>query len=150
MSMLRTITPAVGRGLVAGLVGTAAMTVSSTLEMRLRGRPASTAPADAVARVLGIVPADERARQRLATVVHWCYGTGWGAVRGLLDAAGVRGPRATAAHLGVVWGTELVTLPALGVTTPAWEWGTTAIAIDALHHAVYAVATGATYELLAR
>jgi len=44
----------IGRGLLAGLAGTAAMTVSSTLEMRLRGRAASSAPADATAKVLGI------------------------------------------------------------------------------------------------
>ncbi len=35
----------VGKGLVAGLVGTAAMTVSSSLEAELRRRAPSTAPA---------------------------------------------------------------------------------------------------------
>jgi len=45
---------AIGRGLLAGLAGTAAMPVSSTLEMRLRGRAASGAPANATAKVLGI------------------------------------------------------------------------------------------------
>jgi len=34
----------VGKGLAAGMVGTAAMTVSSSLEAKLRGREASTAP----------------------------------------------------------------------------------------------------------
>ena len=34
----------IGKGLVAGFVGTAAMTVSSTLEAKLRGRAPSTAP----------------------------------------------------------------------------------------------------------
>ncbi len=37
---------AVGRGLFAGAVGTAAMTVSSTLEMKLRGREESSATTD--------------------------------------------------------------------------------------------------------
>ncbi len=45
---------AVGRGLFAGAVGTAAMTVSSTLEMKLRGREGCSAPADAAAKVLGV------------------------------------------------------------------------------------------------
>ena len=37
----------IGKGLVAGFAGTAAMTVSSTIEARLRRRKLSTAPARA-------------------------------------------------------------------------------------------------------
>jgi len=44
----------VGKDLFAGAIGTAAMTVSSTLEMKTRGRAASMAPADAAGKVLGI------------------------------------------------------------------------------------------------
>ena len=44
-ALLKTIAEAVGKGLVAGLAGTAAMILSSTLEMKLQGREASTAPA---------------------------------------------------------------------------------------------------------
>ena len=36
-----------GRGLIAGLIGTAAMTVSSTAEAKLSGRGPSTTPAAA-------------------------------------------------------------------------------------------------------
>ncbi|HSH60119.1 MAG TPA: hypothetical protein VK988_10845, partial [Acidimicrobiales bacterium] len=61
---------AVGRGLLAGVVGTGAMTVSSTLEMKLRGRAASSAPADAAAKVLGVEPKGEAAKARFATMVH--------------------------------------------------------------------------------
>jgi len=38
---------AVGQGMLSGAIGTAAMTVSSTLDAKLRDRPASSAPADA-------------------------------------------------------------------------------------------------------
>ena len=107
-----------GKGLFAGAVGTAAMTVSSTLEMRARGRTASTAPADAAGKVLGVEPKDEAGEARFASLVHWSYGTGWGAVRGLIGAAGLEGPAATAAHFGAVWGSEQVMLPALGVAPP--------------------------------
>jgi hypothetical protein len=79
----------VGKGLFAGVVGTAAMTVSSTLEMKMRGRPASNAPADAAGKVLGVEPKDEKGEARFATLVHWGYGTGWGTVRGLIGAAGL-------------------------------------------------------------
>lgn len=47
---------AVGRGLFAGAVGAAAMTLSSAIETRLRDRPGSSAPADAAQAVLGIRP----------------------------------------------------------------------------------------------
>ena len=38
---------AVGKGLFAGAAGTVAMTISSTLEAKLRDRGSSSAPADA-------------------------------------------------------------------------------------------------------
>jgi hypothetical protein len=143
-------TDAIGRGLAAGLAGTAAMTVSSTLEQHLRKRAASTAPADATAKVLGIERfADDRAKSRFSTLVHWGYGTGWGAVRGLLGAAGLRPRAATAAHGAAVWGNEQVMLPALDVAPPITMWGAKEIAIDAFHHLVYVTATGAAYEALA-
>ncbi len=141
---------AFGKGVFAGVVGTAAMTVSSTLEMKLRGRAASSTPARAAAKVLGVEPVDEESEARFSNIVHWGYGTAWGGARGLLSAAGLSGPAATAAHLGAVWGSEQVMLPALGVTPPLTEWGAKEVAIDALHHLVYAGATGVAYSLLDR
>lgn len=38
----------IGMGLAAGAVGTAAMTVAQTIEMKLTGREGSTVPADVV------------------------------------------------------------------------------------------------------
>ncbi len=144
------VAAAFGKGLFAGVAGTAAMTVSSTLEMKLRNRGASSAPADAAAKVLGVEPVDEEAQARFSNLVHWGYGTAWGGARGLVAAAGLSGTRATAVHLGMLWGSEQVMLPALKVAPPLTEWGAKEIAVDALHHMVYAVATGAAYSLLDR
>ena len=144
------VAAAVGKGLFAGVAGTVAMTASSTIEMKLRGRPASSAPATAAAKVLVVEPKGQSEEARFASIVHWGYGTSWGAVRGLIGAAGLRGVRANAAHLGAVWGTEQAMLPALGVAPPFWEWGAKEVAIDAIHHLVYAGATGAAYALLDR
>lgn len=72
----------VGKGLAAGVVGTAAMTLSSSLEAKLRDRESSTAPADAASKVLGVKPESDRDQARFTTLVHWGYGTGWGAARG--------------------------------------------------------------------
>ncbi len=144
------IAAAFGTGIFAGVAGTAAMTISSTIEMKVRGRPASSTPALAAAKVLGIEPVDEEAKERFSNLVHWGYGTAWGGARGLLAAAGLSGPAATAVHLGAVWGSEQVMLPALGVTPPLTEWGVKEVVIDALHHLVYAGATGVAYSLLDR
>jgi hypothetical protein len=141
----------IGRGLVAGLAGTAVMTVSSTLEARLRGRAPSTAPARATAKVLGIKEFDsDLASARFNDLSHWGYGTGWGIVRGLLAAAGLSPRAATLAHGAAVYGAEQVTLPALDIAPPAIFWGKREIAIDAFHHAVYAAATGLAYQLIER
>ena len=141
----------IGRGLVAGLAGTAAMTASSSLEARLRRRAASSAPARATAKVLGIKQfEDDRARARFSDLSHWGYGTGWGIVRGLLAAAGLTPRVATAAHGVAVYGAAQVMLPALDVAPPAIFWPKREIAIDAFHHAVYATATGLAYQLVDR
>jgi hypothetical protein len=139
----------IGKGLLAGFAGTAAMTVSSTLEARLRGRRPSTAPARATAKALGIASfEDDLAAARFNDLSHWGYGTGWGAVRGLLASTGMSARAATAAHAAAIWGSAQVTLPALEVAPPVVFWQPEEIAIDLFHHAVYSIATGAVYALL--
>ena len=150
MKTLDTLASSIGRGLVAGALGTAAMTVSSTLEARLRGRAASSAPARATAKVLGIKDFDsELAQARFNDLSHWSYGTGWGVVRGLLASTGLSPRRATLAHGAAIYGAAQVTLPALEIAPPAIFWAKEEIAIDAFHHAVYAAATGAAYRAIA-
>jgi hypothetical protein len=127
------------------------MTVSSTLEAKLRGRAPSTAPARATAKVLGIKEfEDDLAAARWSDLSHWGYGTGWGVLRGLLGLSPLRGRTASVVHGGAVWGSAQVTLPALEIAPPSIFWGAKEIAIDAFHHAVYATATGAAHELIAR
>jgi hypothetical protein len=145
-----TLAAAVGKGLFAGLAGTAIMTVSSTLEANLSGRGPSSTPADAISAALRVRPDDDTAQQRLNTVAHWGYGTAWGAVRGMLGALGVRGPAAGLLHFAAVWGGEQVVLPSLGVGSPTPKYGAQATATDVLHHAVYTTATSLAYEWLDR
>lgn len=123
MNRIGSLAGSIGRGLFAGAFGTVVMTASSTMEMKLRGREGSSAPADAAAKVLGVEPTDDDSKERFSNLVHFGYGTGWGAVRGLIGYLGLSGPTAAAAHLGAVWGSELVMLPALDVAPPATKWG---------------------------
>jgi hypothetical protein len=150
MRRIREVAEDTGKGLVAGAVGTAAMTVSSALESRLRGRQPSDAPAQAAGKVLGVQPRDPEGKQRFSNFVHWAYGTGWGAARGLIAAFGARGARASAEHFALVWGTANVMLPWLRVAPPPWKMPPEELAMDGLHHAVYAGATGLAYELIDR
>ena len=149
MKSVSTVASSVGKGLVAGFIGTAAMTVSSTVEARIRHRAPSNAPARATAKVLGIKEfEDEVAEARFNDLSHWGYGTSWGVLRGLLDAFGLSPRAATAAHGAAIYGAAQVTLPALEVAPPSVFWGKDEVAIDAFHHLVYATATGVAYELL--
>jgi hypothetical protein len=158
MRVLREIATEVGKGLIAGFVGTVAMTIASTIEMKLRKRPPSTVPADAAGKVLHVAPRDGAGKQRFSNLVHYAYGTGWGLGRAALGAAlcgaTARGRRRSLigplAFFGAVWGASLVMLPRLGVAKPFWRWGAKAVAIDAFHHGVYAAATDGAYRLLGR
>jgi len=136
--------------MLAGAIGTVAMTVSSTLDAKLRDRPASSAPADAAGKVLGVQPRDSDGEARFSNVVHWAYGTSWGAARGTIARAGLEGANATAAHFGAVWGSSLVMLPALGVAPPVWKQAIGETALDAFHHLVYAGATTVAWNAVAR
>jgi hypothetical protein len=148
VTKLRNAVAETGLGVLAGLVGTAAMTASTKIEMRVRGRPASTTPAKAAGKVLGVKPEGEKQEKRLNNITHFGYGTSWGAVRGLYGWLGLPAPAASAAHLATVWGAEQVVFPALKLGPPIPKEGAKETAIDLMHHLVYESATSATYELL--
>jgi hypothetical protein len=122
--------------------------VSSAIEARLRKRESSSAPSDAAGKVLGVQPRNPAGRARFSTVVHWAYGTSWGAVRGLIGTAGLNDGPATAVHFGAVWGWSLVMLPALSVAPPPWQQPPLELGIDAFHHVVYAGATSAAWRAI--
>jgi hypothetical protein len=136
---------AVRRALLAGLAGTAAMTASTTLEMRARHRPASTAPVRAVERATGVGLPSDRVRRALSWAGHVPFGTAVGLVRPLLG----RGPAAPAALFAVAWLPDLAVVPALGRQPPPWRWGAAELALSAAHHLAYAAGTEAAWRALA-
>jgi hypothetical protein len=139
---------AVGIGLLAGLAGTVAITISQAIEMHLTGREPSNTPVDAASKVLHTNLAKEAHtdKQTASQGVHWAYGTGWGVARGLLGLAGVTGVPATLAHFAAIWGAEQVMLPSLKLAPPITEEEPKTIGIDVVHHAVYALAAGLVYD----
>jgi hypothetical protein len=144
------IAGAAGRGLVAGMAGTAAMTGSQMVDARLRDREPSTAPVDAAEKVLDIRPTSEGKKEKVNNLVHWAYGTAWGVPRALLGAAPISGRAATGLHFALVWGTAMIALPALRVSPPPQRWGVRELVIDGLHHALYAAVVGTVVGRLAR
>jgi hypothetical protein len=135
-------------GIAAGAAGTAAMTVSTTVEMKLRGRPPSQAPADSIERLTGWSPGTQEGRERLGTVAHAAFGTLLGLARGAIGALGLGEPAASAAFLPVAWAPDLVVVPALGAADPPWRWGGAELAISGWHHVVYVAVAGVAHEAL--
>jgi len=141
---------AAGKGAVAGAIGTAAITASQLIESKIRGREPSTAAAEAVEHVLDVEPKYSKAEQRLNNVAHFGYGTAWGVPRGILQALGLGSIPATLLHFVAVQAAAMVVVPKTTDSPPPTEWGKEEIAVETLHHLVYATAAGAAYAWLDR
>lgn len=138
----------IGRGLLSGLAGTVAISLYQAIEAKLKHREPSTAPAEAAGKVIGVRPRHLAGKARFAHLVHWGYGTSWGLFRAVLG--GRRSGRfwAALAHLAAVQTAALIMLPRLGVAPPIADWEAAEIGEEVLHHAVYSLATDATYRAL--
>ncbi|MGE0026334.1 MAG: hypothetical protein AB7O78_16105 [Thermoleophilia bacterium] len=173
---MRRMTPlgAVGRGLVAGALGTGAMTAAQLLRSRLHeqaqdggegaddgsaqapGDPWEEAPAPAkvARRVLEGVFGRQVPAERiglLTNAMHWGYGTAWGAVYGLLRGSGVvHGARGGLAFGAAVWGMSYVELVPMGLYEPPWEYPPGQLAPEAGYHLAYGLGTAAGFSMLSR
>ena len=137
------------RGMVAGAVGTLAMTASQRLEMMATGRPGSRVPGEVGAHLMpGMDPRSPSEVARLNTAVHWAHGITMGALRGALDVAGIHGTQASLTHFALVWGGDAALYRTLGVAEAPWRWTPGDLTTDMLHKGLYAAATGATYDAL--
>jgi hypothetical protein len=159
---------AVTRGVVAGLVGTAAMTAHQEIRARIREarHPAgertgeepvdpwqsAPAPAQVARRVLeGVfqrqVPPEEIST--LTNAMHWTYGAGWGAVYGLLRSSIGGSSAAFGPAFGfTVWAMSYVELVPMGLYEPPWDYAVTSIANDIGYHLTYGTATAMAYAVL--
>ncbi|QDK79522.1 hypothetical protein EXU85_13275 [Spirosoma sp. KCTC 42546] len=146
---LTSLSMALGAGVLAGIAGTAAITISQLVEMSITKRSPSTTPVKAVSKVLNVKPTRKDKNEKVSQEIHWTYGTAWGIPRGILGLTGLTGWPATLLHFAAIWATELTMLPSLDVAPPITEEKPKDVAIDALHHAVYAVAAGLVYDAIA-
>jgi hypothetical protein len=139
---------AIGKGLLAGLAATAAITISQMIEMKITKREPSEAPVKVAKETIGVKPVNANEKERLSQELHWAYGTSWGVARGLISLTGLKGWPATLAHFTAIWGSSMIMLPMFNAAPPVYKEDAKAIAIDGFHHAVYAVAAGITYDAL--
>lgn len=138
----------IGKGLMAGAAGTLAITLSQMIEMKITKRKPSEAPGEAAEKVLDVKPATEEDKQKFSKEVHWAYGTTWGIPRSIMGLLGLKGLTATALHFATVYTSALMVPTSLKVAPPLKEWSIKEFAVDALHHAVYAVVAGLVYDAL--
>jgi hypothetical protein len=146
----------IGRGVVAGLLGTAAMTAVQELLAGESGRgepdwDAAPAPAQVARKALRLAGFDPPASwiPALTNVMHWGYGTTWGVVHSL-----VRGKRDE--HLireGVafgtlVWAASYAELVPLGIYEPPWAYDAKTLAEDLTYPLAFGVGTAATAAAL--
>lgn len=154
------------RGAMAGVIGTAAMTAWQELSVKLQSSgggesegsgtsdPWQQAPAPAkvgrlLLRALGYdVPANQI--ELLTNVMHWGYGTGWGAIYGAVMGNTAR-QRPVARGLGFgtwVWVMSYVQLVPLGIYEPPWTYPPQELAMDLSYHLAYGVGLGAAGALV--
>jgi hypothetical protein len=146
---MASILPVAGRGLVAGLAGSAAMTAFQRfVEMPLSGRRASYAPAALMTKLLPLGRTPPQARPRLNAAAHVGVGALWGVGQvALSERTGLRGQRAAATAFAVLYGGDVVTNTALGLYAPG-RWSARDWAIDVTNKLVLAQAVGAIHDRL--
>ena len=118
-----------------------------------RGSP-RPAPAQVAKRALeGVFGRHVSAEQipLLTNVMHWAYGTAWGAVYALIQssAPGRVLPRGLAFGSGV-WAMSYVELVPMGLYKPPWEYSAKELGKDISYHLVYGLGVATAYEAFAR
>jgi len=171
--MGRKITPlgALGRGMLAGAAGTAAMDALMYRRYRRDGgsQPllswetsagldeweGAPAPAQVGKRLIeGLfqTEVDPKWARLTSNVIHWGTGLAWGAQYGLAAgsaSAGVR--RRWGPVLGAsVFANSYVVLPLAGLYKPIWEYDAPTLAKDLSAHLVYGVVTAEAFRLVDR
>lgn len=143
------VTRSLWHGAVAGAAGVLAMTAGEKVEQRLTGRPDSFMPARVLERLLHRPEAPGRQPSSLNWTMHAGQAVLLGTVRGVMANAGLRGPWSSAMFAVVRLTSDQILENATGAGAPPWTWPRRELAVDLLHKAVYAYATGAVADLLA-
>jgi hypothetical protein len=137
----------VAGGVAGGLAGAAAMAATAKAEQVLTGRPDSYVPARTLAHVLGLSKPDEDRFSR-NHLMHFGTGATVGVLRGVMAAAGLRGPWSASLFTPVRLTVDQTLENLTGVGAPPWTWPRDEIVIDVAHKAVFALVAGVVADAL--
>jgi hypothetical protein len=85
----------------------------------------------------------------LTNTVHWGYGTGWGALYGLLPGAARVSPVRRGLSFGsAVWVASYLTLVPMGIYRPPWRYPPVELALDLSYHLAYGAGVAAGFALI--
>ncbi|MDQ3827581.1 MAG: hypothetical protein M3319_08460 [Actinomycetota bacterium] len=140
---------ALWQGMVAGAAGVAVMTLGEKVEQRLTGRPDSHVPAEVLQRLTGMKERPHRQPVPLNWAMHIGQGILLGVLRSAMAHVGLRGPWSSAKFTVIRLTNDQILENATGVGAPPPTWPRHELAVDLLHKAVYAFATGAVADALA-
>jgi hypothetical protein len=149
-------------GAIAGAAGTAALNITTYLDMTVRARPASSVPATVAGKLadrtgidsLSNRSGDETTQNRQSgagALLGYAAGLGLGALYGAVRPYSTRVPLGLAGtSLGLAaMATSDVPIAALDVSDPR-TWGAADWLSDLIPHLIYGIVTVATYETLSR
>ncbi len=136
------------RGLVAGLVGVAVMTIVEKVEQAFTQRPNSFVPAHTLERLLRVPYRPDAERLWLNWAMHWGQGILLGSVRGIMAARGIRGPVGSFLFMNLRLLNDQAFENLTGVGAPPWTWPRDEQVIDLLHKGIYGFVTGAVADRL--
>jgi hypothetical protein len=134
------------RSLLAGVAGTATMSLAYVLEHRLHPRHKgpldyddSLVPGEIVANILDLSSVTKSEDYELGMALRWSYGSSFGLLHGLLRR------RLSEPSASGVFGATLLTLtftmfPLLGHTPPPWRWSRSVLLTCVGTHAAYVAA----------
>jgi len=142
-------------GVLAGAVGTAAMTLAYKAEHAARpdvrgslDYDDSLVPGQIVASVLHLPSVTERGEAELGTALRWGYGSAFGMMHALLRRR-LGEPRASLIFGGMLMTATFSLFPLLGRTPPPWKWPPDVLATALGTHAAYVAGVALTNAALA-
>jgi hypothetical protein len=147
---------ALGRGLLAGVAGTTAITVYQELPAgkgsgERKSWEDAPAPAQVARRILkGVLRGDVSTEKipLLTNVMHWAYGIAWGGTYGLVQGTARANPMLAGVGFGTaVWAMSYAQLVPMGLYEPPWEYPPRTVAKDLSYH-LYGLGVAAGYETL--
>ena len=140
----------IAASLLAGFLGTAIMTGSQLIEMRIRNRKASVTPGKAVAKILGIKfgKFSNKNQHRFSDSIHWIYGTAWGLFMIIYMYVMVSWLQAFTIFYAIIWLQGVIVMSALKIAPPFWKWKLSDNVAELIHKAVYSVSVTTIFFLL--